>query len=257
MQGTAKCILCWLRVPSNASRPSESHNSFVVVEWKGTRYEMPRANLQSCWHLIYVCGVCLPRISLIPWLSGLTSPMGLKGMISTGATGTKGRSRHAQLCLSISHLEMIYRAKCTSKRAGVREGSKLWNISAVHHTVSGSFALLSALVWRAGKNLVVKKREIKLTGDQTGDPFGRYLAQIFVEQLLGKVRWQTFVLAGWWAQGRVHGCMYSDGLRMEEECPAASCLLASPLPLESGAQRLSKSQNFKPSLWLTEPQSWK
>jgi len=188
MQGTAKCILCWLRVPSNASRPSESHNSFVVVEWKGTRYEMPRANLQSCWHLIYVCGVCLPRISLIPWLSGLTSPMGLKGMISTGATGTKGRSRHAQLCLSISHLEMIYRAKCTSKRAGVREGSKLWNISAVHHTVSGSFALLSALVWRAGKNLVVKKREIKLTGDQTGDPFGRYLAQIFVEQLLGKVR---------------------------------------------------------------------
>lgn len=82
------------RVPRNAFRPSESCNSFAVREWKGTRYEMPRANLQSCWHLIYEHGVCLPRISLIHWLSGLTSPMGIKGMISTGATGIE-RQKYA------------------------------------------------------------------------------------------------------------------------------------------------------------------
>lgn len=88
MQGTAKCIfLLPHRVPRNASRPSESHNSFAEMEWKGTCYEMPRANFQSCWDLIYECGVCSPRVSLIRWLSGLTSPMGIKGMISTGATG--------------------------------------------------------------------------------------------------------------------------------------------------------------------------
>lgn len=74
-------------VPRNASRPSESHNSFAVMEWKGTCYEMPRASFQSCWHLIYECGVCSPGASLIRWLSGLTSPMGIKGMISPGATG--------------------------------------------------------------------------------------------------------------------------------------------------------------------------
>lgn len=94
---------------------------------------------------------------------------------------------HAQLCLSVSHLEMIYRVKRTSKRAGVREGSKLWNISTVHHIVSGSFALLSALVRRARKSLAVKEREIKLTEDQTGDLFGSDLAQIFAKQLLGRV----------------------------------------------------------------------
>lgn len=55
--------------------------------WKGTCYEMPRANFQSCWHLIYECGVCSPGISLIRWLSGLTSPMGTEGTIPTGATG--------------------------------------------------------------------------------------------------------------------------------------------------------------------------
>lgn len=69
--------------------------------------------------------------------------------------------------LWLSHLEMIYGVKCTSKRAGVREGSKLLSISAVHPAVPGSFALLSALAWRAGKSLTVKKREIKLTEDQT------------------------------------------------------------------------------------------
>lgn len=94
----------------------------------------------------------------------------------------------AQLCLSVFHLEMIYRVKHTSKRAGDREGSKPWNISAVHHIATGSFALFSTLVRRAGKSLVVKKGEIKLTEDQTGDPFGRGLAQIFAEQLLGRVR---------------------------------------------------------------------
>lgn len=67
----------------------------------------------------------------------------------------------AQLCLSVSSLEMIYRAKCTSKRAGVREGSKPWNISAVHHIAAGSFASLSALVRRGGKSLAVKKRAAK------------------------------------------------------------------------------------------------
>lgn len=92
-----------------------------------------------------------------------------------------------QLCQSICHLKMIYRVKHTSKRASVREGSKPWNISAVHHIVFGSFALLSAPVPRAGKSLALKKREIKLTEDQTGDPFGRDLAQIFAEKLLGRV----------------------------------------------------------------------
>lgn len=48
-----------------------------------------------------------------------------------------------------------------------RGGSKLLSISAVHPAVSGSFALLSALAQRPGKNLTVKKREIKLTEDQT------------------------------------------------------------------------------------------
>lgn len=67
----------------------------------------------------------------------------------------------AQLCLS--HLEVIYGVKCTSKGAGVKEGSKLLSISAVHPVVSGSSALLSALAQRAEKNLIVKKREIKLT----------------------------------------------------------------------------------------------
>lgn len=71
----------------------------------------------------------------------------------------------AQLCLS--HLDVIYGVKCTSKRAGVREGSELLSISAVHPAVSGSFALLSALAQRAGKNLTEKKGEINLTEDQT------------------------------------------------------------------------------------------
>lgn len=69
----------------------------------------------------------------------------------------------AQLCLS--HLEMIYGVKCTSKRAGVRQSSKLLNISAAPPVVS--VALLSALAQRAGKNLTVQKREIRLIEDQT------------------------------------------------------------------------------------------
>lgn len=62
----------------------------------------------------------------------------------------------AQLCLS--RLEVIYGVKCTSKGAGVREGSKLLSVSAVHPVVSGSFALLSALAQGAGKNLTEKER---------------------------------------------------------------------------------------------------
>lgn len=75
----------------------------------------------------------------------------------------------AQLCLP--HLEMIYGVKCTSKRAGVWEGSKLLSISAVHPVVSGSSALLSALAQSAGKNLTVKKREIKLKDQTAGKGF--------------------------------------------------------------------------------------
>lgn len=60
------------RFPRSGSCPRESSDGFAVMVWKGTCYEMPRANFQSCWHLIYECGVCSPRISLIHWLSGLT-----------------------------------------------------------------------------------------------------------------------------------------------------------------------------------------
>lgn len=57
------------------------------------------------------------------------------------------------------------------QRAGVREGSKLLSVSAAHPVVSGSFALLSALAQRAGKNLTVKKREIKLKDQTAGKGF--------------------------------------------------------------------------------------
>lgn len=62
------------RVPRNASRPGESHNSSAGMVWKGTCLEVTRANFQSCWLLIYEPGVCLPRTSPIHWLAGLTSP---------------------------------------------------------------------------------------------------------------------------------------------------------------------------------------
>ena len=141
-----------------------------------------------------MCGVCLPRFSLIRWLSGLTSPMGIKGMIPTGATGIE---RQKYVCTAmpvhfpfrddIQGKTYIQESRCQGGQQAVEY------FCCSSHIASGSFALLSALVWRAGKSLAVKKREIKWTEDQTGDPFGRDLAQIFAEQLLGR----TNFCPGW------------------------------------------------------------
>ena len=150
----------------------------------------------------------------------------------------------AQLCLSISHLEMIYGVKRTSKRAGVREGSKLWSISAVHHIASGSFALLSALVWRAGKSLAVKKREIKLTEDQTGDPFGRDLAEIFAEQLLGRTNfcpgWLMSPRASVWL--RVFGWAEGGGAMPSHVMP--SCIPITPRKWSPETFKVTKAQTL-------------
>lgn len=184
-----KCILCCL---------SESLEIlFALVtpiaactlqQWSGREraLKMPRAIFQSCWHLIYEYGVCTPGISLICWLSGLTSLMGIKGMISTGATGIK-RQKYACTTMPV---RFPFRDDIQGKTY-IQE-SRCWGgQQAVQYFCSSSHSvwfLCSAL-----HLVMVKKGEIRLAEDRAGDPFGRDLVQILAENLLGRVWWQSFL----------------------------------------------------------------
>lgn len=189
MQGTVKCILCCLTESLEILLALVTPIAACTLQqWSGREraLKMPRAIFQSCWHLIYEYGVCTPGISLIRWLSGLTSLMGIKGMISTGATGFK-RQKYACTTMPV---RFPFRDDVQGKTY-IQE-SRCWGgQQAVQYFCSSSHSvwfLCSAL-----HLVMVKKGEIRLAEDHAGDPFGRDLVQILAENLLGRVWWQSFL----------------------------------------------------------------